>query len=421
LNEHLSTDIRDVCSRDALRAFPFRSRLLLAGQGKRQLHTLSRDLMELALSRADLPDTERIDAAYLDLVEFLLLYASICVEIIAIRRTLPSAQALQCLMSSPAFTQNRVKVRACGDNEDIAVVDLSALVIQESKEEADEVIRGLSLHQLAIQCLFACEIGFHGDSVILKKPKGMHDDVFRSFIHACLARIPSVETAVEREIQEVFLALRSNEDLPRLDGLEQIRNDIGVLTHDLKQVRRAFRLSRHHGCADGTQFPPYIRCKSLFRRTRSVGEEALPGSGLTNSFPSSRYGCSWDLRGTSVVNVMIPSEGVNSLMVDLKKGKFFGFKFSSIYSGKMMIIWDGFALTASGLLFVIFELLKGSATAPGVVKGLFNVFTHVLGPILWILLVKVVIYDLGHWVPWHRQFVKFMRKAFSETKDSQGS
>jgi hypothetical protein len=375
--------------------------------------------MELALSRADFPDAERVDAAYSDLVEFLLIYASICVEIVAIGRTLRSTEALQCLTSSPLFTQDRVKVRTCDYNEDIAVVDLSALVIQQSKEEGEKVITGLSLRQLVIQCLLACEIGIHDDYIEVKKPEGVRDEVFRSFIHACLVRIPSFETAVEREIRKVLLALRSNEDLPKLDGLEKIRNDVGVLTHDLKQVRKALRLSRHHGRADGKYFPPDIRCKSLFRRTRFVREHALPGCALTNSFPSSRDGyiCSWDLQGTSVTNLMIPSEGVNSLMEDLKKGKFF----ASIYSGKMMILWDGAAFIANGLLLAIFELLKGSVTASDVVKGLFSVFTHVLGPIVWILLGKMVLYDLGHWVPWHSQFVNFIRKAFSEDKASRKS
>jgi len=421
LNEHLSTDIRDVCSHDALRAFPFRSRLLLAGQGKRQLHTLSRHLMEIALSRADFPDAERVDVAYSDLVEFLLLYASICVEIVAIWRTLRGTQALQCLTSSPVFAQNPVKVRICGDDADIAVVEIPAFVIQESGEKADEVIKGFSLRQLAIECLFACDISSQGDSVMVKKPKGMRDDVFRSFIHACLTRIPSVETVAEREIWEVFSALRSNEDLPRLDALEQIRNDVEILTHDLKQVRKALRLSRHHGRADGKYFPPDVRCKSLFRRTRSVDEDALPGCGLTNSFPSSRYACSWDLRGTSMVNVMIPSEGVNSLMVDLKKGKFFGFKCSSIYSGKMMILWDVAAFIANGFVLAICEHLKGSSTISAGVKGFCSVFTYVLGALAVIFFGKVFLHDLQHWVPWHRQFVNFIQKAFSEDKDSRKS
>lgn len=423
LNEHLSTHIRVICNREALRTFPFRSRVLLAGKGKRQLHTLSRYLLDLALSREDFPKAERVDAAYLDLVEFLFLYSSMCVEIVALGRTFRSTRALQCLSSSPVLTQDRVKVRSGGYETDLAAVDLAALVIQESKEKVEELILGLSLRQLAIQCLFACEIGFHDDSVEVKKPGWMRDETFRMFIHACLIRIPNVEATVERELRGVFLALQSNEDFTRLDGLKQIRNDFEILTHDLKQIRRELRLSRHHGRADGRYFPPDIRCKSLFRRMRFVKEHALPGCALTNSFPSSRDGylCSWDLLGKSVTNLMIPSEGVNSLMEDLTKGKFFGFKVSSIYSGKMMILWEGAAFIVTGLLLAICEILKSSATASAGVMGFCSVFTYLLGAFAVTLFGKLALYDLGYWVPWHRRFVKYIQNTFSEDKESRKS
>lgn len=423
LNEHLSTHVRVICSRKALRAFPFRSRVLLAGQGKRQLHTLSRYLLDLALSREDFPDAERVDAAYSDLLEFLLLYASMCVEIVALGRTLRSTRALQCLSSSPVLTQDRVKIRSGGYEKDLSIVDLAALVIQESEEKVGETILGLSLRQLAIQCLFACEISFHDNLVEVKKPERICDEVFRRFVHACLIRIPSVEAAAEKELRGVFLALLSNEDFTRPDGLEQIRNDVGILTHDLKKVRRELHLSRHHGRADGRYFPPDVRCKSLFRQTRFVKEHALPGCALTNSFPSSRdgYFCSWDLQGTSVTNLMIPSEGVNSLMEDLKKGKFFGFKVSSIYSGKIMILWDVAAFIVNGFLLAICELLKGSATASTGVKGFCSVFTYLLGTLAVTLFGKVVLYDLGQWVPWHRRLVKYIRNKFSGNKESRKS
>ncbi len=421
LNEHLSTHIRVVCGRNLLQAFPFRSRVFLMGQGKRQLHKLSKYLLELALSREDFPDAERVDAAYLDLVEFLLLYALVCVEIVALGKTFRSTQILQSFSSSPVFTQNRVKITTDGYEKDLATGDIAALVIQESNEKGEETITGLSLSQLAIQCMFACKIEFHDDNVEVKKPERMRNEVFQSFIHACLVRIPNFEAAAEKEFRKIFFALRSNEDFTRLDGLEQIRNDVEILAYDLNQARRKLHLSRHYGRADGRHFPPHIHCKSLLRRMRSVKIHALPGFALTNSSPFSRYKCSWDIQGSSVTNLMIPSEGVNSLMEDLKKGKFFGFKVSSIYSGKMMVFWDGAAFIVSGLLLAICELLKSSITAPAGVKGFCSVFTNLLGPLTWILFGKLFLYDLGHWVPWHRKFVKYIQKTFSGNKESRRS
>jgi len=419
LDEHISEHLRAVCSREALRAFPFRSRVLLAGQGKRQLHTLSRHLLDLALSREDCPDAERVDPAYLDLVQFLLLYASICVEIEALGRTLQGPKDLCCLSSSPLLTQDQVKVRIGAHEEHVAAVDLAALTIQESKEKAGEGMTTLSLRQLALQCLFSCEFEFHDDSVEVKKPRRMRDEVFHRFAHACLVRIPSVEAVAEKELQKVFLALRSNEDFPRLDGLEHIHNDIGILAYDLKQARRALRLSRHHGRANGSHFL-YVRCRAAFRRTRRVQEQALPICALANRFPfRAGYVCSWDLQEDSVTNLVIPSESVNLLMEDLKKGKVFGFKMSSIYSGKMMLLWDGALCIVIGVLLAICELLKGSATASAGVKGVISVLTYVLGALTLTLLGKLILHDLGHWVPWYRQFMRFIRKAYSGDKEKQ--
>ncbi len=421
LNEHLSTHIRVVCGRNVLRAFPFRSRVFLKGKGNRQLHTLSKYLLNLALSRKDFPGTERVDAAYLDLVEFLLLYALVCVEIAALGKTLRSTRILQSLSSSPVLKQSRVKITTDCYEKDIATGDIAALVMQESNEKGEETITGLSLFQLAIQCLFACDIEFHDDNVEVKKPERMRNKVFQKFVHACLVRIPNFEAAAEKELQKIFFALRSNEDFIRLDGLEQIRNDVEILIYDLNQIRGKLHLSRHYGRADGKYFPPNIHCKSFLRLMRSVKIHALPGFALTNSSPFSRYKCSWDIQSSSVTNLMIPSEGVNSLMEDLKKGKFFGFKVSSIYSGRMMIFWDVAILFVNGLLLAICELLKSSATASAGVKGFCSVFTPSLGALTVLLFGKLFLHDLGHWVPWHHRFVKYIQNTFSKDKESRKS
>ncbi len=414
LNDHLGEHIRVVCSREMLRAFPFHSRLLLASQGKRQLHTLSRYLLELALSREDFSDAERVDAAYLDLVEFLLHYASICVEIAALGRTLQSTRAVQRLSSSPILTQERVKVKASSYEADLAAVELAALVVLEPKEQAEQAITALSLSQIAIQCLVACDIDIHDETIEIKKPENMRDEVFRSFAHACLVRIPSVEAVAQSEIQSIFLALRSNEDFTRSNGLDHIRNDVGILAQDFKRIRRELNLSRHNGRADGRDFPPDVRCKSRFRRRRRVKEQVLPGCALTNSFPFNcdGYRSSWDLLGNTVTNLMVPSENVNSLMVDLKKGKIFGFKLSYFYSGKGMIFWDAAFFIVIGVLLAICESLKSLVTASDGVKGLCSVCVPILGALVVILLGKIILLDLGHWVPRLRKFMKFIRESF---------
>ncbi|MEE9225930.1 MAG: reverse transcriptase domain-containing protein [Bacteroidota bacterium] len=413
LNEHLSNHIRAVCSRDALRAFPFRSRVLFSGRGKPQLHAVSRHLLDLALCRDDVPDTEKDNAAYLDLVEFLLLYATICLEIVALGRTLRNSRALQTLSLSPLLARDSVLVRAGGYETNVAAGDLAAMVIRQPRETTDEATVGLSLRQISLQALFACGIAID-DAITVKKPETLRDEVFRIFSHACLVRIPSVEIAVENELRQVCLALRSNEDFSRLEWLEEMRNTVTILAQDLRRVRSGLRLSRQHGRADGRYFPPDVRFRSWFHWPRRVKEHALPGCALTNSFPSSQEGyiCSLDVNGTSVTNLMIPSEGLNSLIRDLTRGKILGFKLFYLYSGRAMIFWDGTALVVSALALAFCEFMKGSTIASTGVKVFFSVLTYPLGALAVSLLVKLLVFDLGHWVSWYRQVIMYIRQKF---------
>jgi len=393
------------------------------GKGSRNLHTLAQYLLDLALSREDFQDWERVDAAYLDLVEFLLLYALVCVEIVAIGKSLRSTRILQCFTSSSILTHDRVKIIADGYEKDVATGDIAALVIQESSEKGEGTITGLTLFQLAIQCLFVCEIEFHDHTLIIKKPERIqNNEVFQKFIHACLVRIPNFEATAEKEIEKIFFALRSNEDFTRLEGLDKIRNDVKILIYDLKQIRSNLQILRHYGRADGRYFPPDIRCKrSLLHKMRSVKLNTLPGFALTNSSPFSRYKCSWDLQDNSVSNLIIPSEGVNSLIENLKKGKFFGFKVSSIYSGKSMLLWDGVLFVVNGLLLALCEVLKDSSSVSEGVVGFCSVLTYLLGAFTVSLFGKIVLYDLGYWMPWHRRFVRYIQKTFSDDKESRRS
>ncbi|MBU2054062.1 MAG: hypothetical protein KKC25_03670 [Proteobacteria bacterium] len=422
LNEHISDHIRAVCSSEMLRAYPFRSRTLFKGQGKRQLHVVSRNLIELALCRKDFPDAEEDNAPYLDLVEFLLLYASICLEIVALGRTFRCAPALQVISSSPLLTGDRVKVNAGGYEKDVTSGDLAALVILQPKEKTDEVTAGLSLRQLSLKTLFACGIEID-NTISVRKPETMRDEVFLEFAHACLVRIPNIEKAVEQQLEQVFLALRSNEDFGRFERLEEMREAFTILSKDLRRIRAGLGLSRQRGHADGRYFPPDVRYRRWFERPRYVKQDVLPWCALTNSFPSRQgagYICSWDLNGTSVTNLMIPSEGLNSLIQDLTKGKCFGFKLSYLYSGRTMIFWDGAAFGVIAIAFAFCDLTKGSTAAAVGVKGLYSVLTPLLEFLLIALFGKLVLHDLGHWVPWHRQIIKFFLNKFHGEKGAPG-
>jgi hypothetical protein len=418
LNEHISNHIRAVYSREMLRALPFRSRLMFSGRGTRQLHEVTRFLRELALSREDFREAEKDNSAYLDLVEFLLLYASICLEIVALGRTLRNTPALHALSSSPLIKGDRVRVIAGRYEADVAAEDLAALVMWQPKEKTDEATAGMSLRQLSLQALFACGIEMDG-SIRVKKPATLRDDVFLSLAHACLVRIPSIENAAEEQVKRVLLALQSNEDLSKSEGLGEVRDAVAILAQDLKLARSGLHLSRHRGRADGRYFPPDIRCRGLFHRPHRVQQDALPFCALTNTFPSSGAGyvCSWDLNGSLVPNLMIPSEGLNSLMQDLKKGKPFGFKPSYLYSGKAMLLWDGALFLIFAVSFGFFDVMRGTTSATAGAQATYAVLAKVLSVPLLAFFSKLMLYDLGYCVPWHRQITRFIVQQFRSKQE----
>lgn len=415
IDDHLSHHLRAVCSRQALNGFPYRSRLFLAGGGKGRLHTVSRQLLDFALCREDFSEAEFGNAAYFDLVEFLLLYASICLEVVALARIPSTADALTELTSSPLLSRDRVRVKAGGYDTEVFANDLAAVVMQQRRANTDEPTVGLSLRQLSLLALFACNVELGDSSITILRPTNFDDEVFRSFAHAALVRIPNVELAIEKEMQAVFLALRSNEDFDRLNCLEEMREAVDILAQDLRRVRSSLGISRRLGRADGRYFPPDVRCRSSFRRVIRVKEPTLPGCALTNSFPFSRtgYSSSWDVSDGTPVTVMIPSQGIHSLVQDLTKGKFFGLKLSYLYSGKFMALWDGVALSLSAVALALCEHTKASTTASTAVKGCCSVAAAILAVLLCAIVGKLLFIDIGHWSRRWQKAMRYIRRKFA--------
>jgi len=420
VNDHLGEHLRVVCEPRVLHDAPFQNHLLLVGRGKRELHTLSRELLGLILNRRDLVDVKWADGPYCDLVECLLLYGIISVEVVSLGRVLDNKLALHRLFTAGFHTENRIRVEAGGYCAEFASEEIAALLIPEREGKTWEAIVGLSLQQLAVQALLACEVETGENRLTVRKPDAMSQEVFRRFAHACLVRVPQVEESAQRLLDAVFLALRSNEDFARPGGLGDIRNVVEILAEDLRRVRRSFDIKRRHGKADGRDFPPDIGCRSWFRRLRAK-EQALLGCALTNSFPSSRdgYACSWDQQGPSMVNLVIPSERVNSLMADLRRGKLFGYKLRYMYSGRAMALWDLPLCVASGTIYAICELAKGSATVGGAAKGVAAVGASFSSVVMVMFAGKLLLYDIGYWASWHRRLVGALRKIWkAETEDS---
>jgi len=178
---------------------------------------------------------------------------------------------------------------------------------------------------------------------------------------------------------------------------------------------------RHGSCI--CKYFPQISCKSWFRREALADDEALPGLALTNSFPTSSkgYSCSWDLRGSSIENLVIPSEGLHSLIVSLSKGKFFGYKLRYLYSGRALLLWDIAALIANGIALAACTLTTGSATHGALLKGISAVGPWLFGPVCFYFLVKALGYDLEYWMSSHKGLLRAVRELFTSTPSARSS
>jgi hypothetical protein len=252
-------------------------------------------------------------------------------------------------------------------------------------------------------------------SLRVRKSGKVSDEVFFRFAHACLIRLPQSEQSAEGIVDSVFSALRSNEDFGRLGQLREARKVVEILAEDLQRVRSSLAIARYYGYASCGYFPPNISCKGRFLRKRIAKEDSLPGFALTNQFPTNRegYACSWDERDASVDNLVIPSEGVNSLMMDLVKGKVFGYKLLYLYSGKALLLWDIAGLFVSGIVVAACEAARGAPAVGAVAKGVCTVGTWLFGTATVFLFTKGVLYDLEHWLGPNKKFMRTLREIFT--------
>jgi len=141
---------------------------------------------------------------------------------------------------------------------------------------------------------------------------------------------------------------------------------------------------------------------------RKVQEYALSGIAMTNSFPSKRegYRSSWDIQSDTITNLVIPSEGINTLMDFLKKGKLFGCKIYYLYSGKLMLLSD------IVLIILIICCLKYCESIKDSISILYDLAHDLIKYLFYALLAKAVFYDIQHWIPRYAQFIKSLKKLW---------
>jgi hypothetical protein len=61
---------------------------------------------------------------------------------------------------------------------------------------------------------------------------------------------------------------------------------------------------------------------------------------------------------------------------------------------------------------------SASTTASIGARGVYSVLVHMLKVPVIALFAKLLLFDLGHWIPRYKQFIKFMRNKFSGEQES---
>ena len=140
-------------------------------------------------------------------------------------------------------------------------------------------------------------------------------------------------------------------------------------------------------------------------------ESALPGSPLTSNHPASKYRCSWDLQADSVVNLIVPNYGLNAFLSDIKASKFCGVKLTYLYSGKMMLLYDLLIVGAVFSLLASCEYGTVTLKDHAVWRALLSAGSMIFKTIVVGIVGKLVLWDIGHWIPGYMSWIKSLREA----------
>ena len=372
---------------------------------------LSKHFLNIIFNRKNIQKELSIDPLYGDLIEYLLLHAVICLELTALCRTIYENETLDSNILDNIHDRDIVTINAAQYSTEINKSELVGLLLYRPDGTGIDM-NDLSLAQIALLTLFCCGANVTKRELNIICPDYLSTSQFDDFVHACLYRVPRIENVLHNCLSDLSLDLRLNDEPEFNVNLTQIHEDVTVLSNDFNIVRRRFKFKRYYGYANGKKFPEQIICRTNLLKRMTVKEEALPGIALTNSFPGSRYKCSWDVFRGRISNLIIPSTAVYPLLTDLTGGRFLGRKLSYLYSGRTMLLWDFLILV---ICFIILSLFKQgeSVFSNHYLKAVCSSGASVFSTSTRLVLVKVV-YDLSHWIPLVRKLITNIRQASLE-------
>ena len=420
LSEHVF-HVRAIWSDESLHRFAFRDNLGLSLGTRRRLHWLSRQLLNLSMSGRARSSDWKVDSNYVVLIDRLLLFSALSIEIVSLYRSIFRMGSRQGKATGVLPTSGVIRVCAAGYEkifEPQELADARRACSAPRTNDGDFEVRELSLSQIMLRVMLTFDSSVEGQCFSVDAGAAIGGSVFNELVHACLFRVPRIEEDVGKLIGSVLEALGSNEEmvLPTIGA--DLQSDLLILADAFERARRCLGVARCLGTANGQKyFPPDIICRSLFKRMIVGKEAALPGLPLTNIMPASKYNCSWDVQSGVVINLVVPDDGLNALLSLLRYGNWFGAKFSYFYSGKVIGVCDLLLAALIFLLAVGCDYEQAILLDHSVERTFLSVGVKVCITIVVALLVKVVVWDIGHWMkPW-RLFIMSLRALNDKAVD----
>jgi Reverse transcriptase (RNA-dependent DNA polymerase) len=406
--------LREICNRETLNNFAFSNRLELSLKLKNQLHWVSRQILNLTLNRGIGSTGIGLDQKYAYLVEQFLLSSAIGIEILALYRNVHNRPSIRRKSFTVPQNWHVFHISSSGYERDYEASELTTSSTESSAELICKGIRDageLSLSQMMLQILLSFEVRVDENNLNICDGGALPASVFRPLAHACLIRVPRIEEDLRLLVIAVLDALRNNDEIILVDRSVNLREDLIILARDFSRIRKGLRAKRYFGVASGQRyFPPDVMCRSFLARTIIAKDSSLLGAPLTSKMPASKYRCSWDLQAGSIVNLVVPEDGLKALLSDLKAGRFFGVKLTYLYSGKMMLVYDLLIVLVAFVLLAACEYGKDVLKDHAVGKAILNSASELFVAILIAGLVKLF-WDIIPWIPRLGVWIKSFRRA----------
>lgn len=253
-----------------------------------------------------------------------------------------------------------------------------------------------SLKEISILCLLV-NFGFsiEGNKIIIKRTKLRKDEIL---IDLFIIQNPIIEKTIYFYISLINDSLKNHYRCPNIliDELQQNKTKIQTLLFLLRKVQKKHGIKRR-------QNKYYKNIYKKFELNRLIYKKFEIPISLINNNPFTDIFNNFEREGNlqyekkngTIFNIIIPDKRFDILYKKLKKGKFFGYKFSLYYHNKGLLIWDLIISIALGAVYIYLFTIK------------LDEYSSALGSlelckkILWIpsaLFIVKCYYDLKYWI-----------------------